>query len=124
MSGPILQEKESKAALQIKEMVMNKSLVAALVGGIIGLANPAFAQDSGGSSSGADVTTDRVVVTRDVVVTHRVVSPAQVPFATLTPGWELANHGGGVGGAIGGYYINGTTRADNRPLPGGTWPYR
>jgi len=37
---------------------------------------------------------------------------------------EVRHQSGGVGGAIGGYYINGTTRADNRPLPGSTWPYR
>jgi hypothetical protein len=33
---------------------------------------------------------------------------------------------GGVGGAIGGYYINGTTPADNQPLPPEwmPWPER
>ena len=99
--------------------MLNKSLMVALMGGIIGLASPAFAQDTVSGTHVTNVTTDRVVVTHDVVVSNRVV----LPTATGNPRWEHAISGGGAGGAIGGYYINGTTPADNRPLPGGAWPW-
>lgn len=90
---------------------MKKSLIAAAFGGILGLVSPAFAQDTAVSTA-----PERVVVTREVTTSHRVVEPARLAIAPVDP----AIQSGGVGGAIGGYYINGATRADNLPLPGGT----
>jgi hypothetical protein len=92
-------------------MIMNKSILAALVCGTVGLASPGLAQGSAGST---DVAPERVVITREVIVTHRVDRAAHVPNAPAEP----AIRNGGVGGSIGGYYINGATRADNLPLPG------
>ena len=101
--------------------MLNKSLIAALAGGIIAVAGTAFAQDSDGAAK-AVVAPDRVVVTHELVVTHRDAVP--VAAAPSASNHTIRGGSGGVGGAIGGYYINGSTRADNRPLPGGTWPYR
>ena len=97
--------------------MLKRFLIAALGSGIVGLISPVLAQNAG---TGPVVETDRATVSREVIVTHRVVVPAERLLATK----NAPIQGGGVGGAIGGYYINGTTRADNRPLPGGVWPYR
>lgn len=87
----------------------------AMAAALIGLASPAFAQQP----ASADSLTAKVVVsrqvTREVVVTHRVAPSGPVLRSPAT-------NSGGVGGAIGGYYINGTTRADNSPLPGEPQP--
>ena len=96
---------------------MNKSILAALVCGAVGLASPGFAQGSAGSKEGAP---ERVVVTREVVVTHRVDRAGREAVAPTEP----ATLNGGVGGSIGGYYINGATRVDNLPLPGRPLPLR
>jgi hypothetical protein len=92
-------------------------IAAALGSGIVGLIGPAFAQNTGASTA---VETDRVVVSREVIAAHRVVVPAPKSVTK----YYAPIPGGGFGGSVGGYYINGTTRADNRPLPGGVWPYR
>ena len=96
---------------------MNKSISAALVCGTIGLASPGFAQ---GSASSAEAAPERVVITREVIVTPRVVPGGSIVAAPTEP----ATLNGGVGGSIGGYYINGATRAGNLPLPGGSLPLR
>ncbi|HYL76625.1 MAG TPA: hypothetical protein VEU96_20595 [Bryobacteraceae bacterium] len=103
--------------------MLNRTFIAALVSGIVGLAGPVVAKDNGGGAGaeGAKVATNRVVVTHDVVASRPVVASV----AAGKPSWDFAKlSSGGIGGSIGGYYINGTTRADNRPLPGGRWPYR
>jgi hypothetical protein len=92
-------------------------IAAALGSGIVGLISPAFSQNTGVSTV---VTTDKVVVSRTVTVADRVV----VTAPTSVTKYYAPIPGGGFGGSVGGYYINGTTRADNRPLPGGVWPYR
>jgi hypothetical protein len=95
---------------------MKISLTAALAASTLGLAGSAYAQDA-----------ERVVVTHAPIASPSVVVPFPVSVALKNPGRDLVVHGGGnggVGGAIGGYYINGTTPSDNRSLPGGTWPYR
>jgi hypothetical protein len=93
---------------------MNKWILAVLVCSTVGLASPGFAQGSAGSK---DAAPERVVITREVVVTHSVGREAVAPT-------EPATLNGGVGGSIGGYYINGATRADNLPLPGKALPLR
>lgn len=84
---------------------------------LVGLASPGFAQ---GSADGAAVTRERVVITREVVVTPRVAPGGSAAIAPTEP----ATLTGGVGGAIGGYYINGATPAGNLPLPSGSLPLR
>ncbi len=54
---------------------MTKSILAALVCGTIGLASP----------GGTDVAPERVVITREVVVTHRVARAAHVATAPAEP---------------------------------------
>jgi hypothetical protein len=103
--------------------MLNRTLIAALVSGIVGLAGPVVAKDNGGGAGpeGAKVATNRVVVTHDVVASRPVVPSV----AAGKPSWDFAKlSSGGIGGSIGGYYINGTTRADNRPLPWGHDPQR
>jgi len=96
---------------------MNKLILTALVCGSMGLASPGFAQSS---AEGAAAERERVVITREVVVTPRVAPGGSVAIAPTEP----ATLTGGVGGAIGGYYINGATPAGNLPLPGGPVPLR
>jgi hypothetical protein len=114
--GSVLQGGESKAASH-KGNIMNKSILTALVCGTMGLASPGFAQ---GSASSADGARERVVITREVVVTPRVERGSHVALAPT----EAALRSGGVGGSIGGYYINGATRSDNLALPGGLPPLK
>jgi hypothetical protein len=99
---------------------MNRSLIAAAIAGITGLSSPGFAQDTNHSARGTEAVPERIVVTREIPVSARAVEPARPAIAPVDP----AILSGGVGGAIGGYYINGATRADNLPLPGGTTPDR
>jgi hypothetical protein len=96
---------------------MNRTVVAAIVGGTLALAHSALAQDA---------------VRERVVITHQAIGPAgivsTVSVVSDNSAWNRAIYGGasggGVGGAIGGYYINGTTPADNRPLAGEVIPAR
>jgi hypothetical protein len=97
---------------------MKISLVAALAGSTLALAGSAYAQDAG---------SERVVITHPAITSASVVAPVPVPAALKKPGGDRPISGGGsggIGGAIGGYYINGTTPSDNRPLTDGPWPYR
>jgi len=97
---------------------MKISLTAALAASALGLAGSAYAQNA---------EPERVVVTHAAIASPPVTVPFTVSVALRKPGRDLVVNGGGnggVGGAIGGYYINGTTPSDNRSLPGGTWPYR
>jgi hypothetical protein len=98
---------------------MNRTVVAAFVGGTLALANSALAQDA---------PRERVAVAREAIVQPRIVTAVPVPVVPDNSSWTRAVNGGasggGVGGAIGGYYINGTTPMDNRRLDGGAMPAR
>jgi len=103
-------------------------LAAALVSGVAVTAAPAVAQtaDEGVMIARVVQPDGSMVVTRrfteangavvDVTRTYRI---DYVGVAPVTPwhGYEGNSVSGGVGGAIGGYYIVGTTPADNKPLP-------
>lgn len=103
--------------------MLNKTLVAALLAGSVGLAAPALAQGYGsGTPTPAASSADkvRVVVAERVISENPTVIERQVVVGPLL---RLPDHntgiskiGGTVGGAIGGYYINGTTAAENLPL--------
>jgi len=98
---------------------MNRTVLAALVGGTLALANSASAQDA---------SRERVVVAHEAIVLPRIVTHVPDSAATANSGWTRGINGGasggGVGGAIGGYYINGTTPMDNRRLSGEAMPSR
>ena len=118
--------------------ILNKSLMAAFVGGAMGLAIPAAAQtnviitDPG--AKGLTIVTKApegpVVVARDdgsKVITEEVVRRQWVvPTAcNLYPKRNtsgLPNVSGGVGGSIGGRMILGATSAEDVPLPGTCQP--
>jgi hypothetical protein len=89
---------------------MNRTIVAALVGGTLALTNLSVAQAQ----------PERVVVTHEAIASPRAVAPPPIAIAGDNAGWARAisggASGGAVGGAIGGYYINGTTPSDNRSL--------
>jgi hypothetical protein len=104
-------------------------LAAALASGVAVTAAPAVAQpaDEEGVMIARIVQPDgSMVVTRrfteangsvvDVTRTYRIDYAGVGP---ITPWhhYEGNSVSGGVGGAIGGYYIVGTTPADNKPLP-------
>ena len=106
-------------------MLKKTLVVAALLSGALGVAGPALAQ----------AVTEDTVVSRTVqpdgtlIVTHRMTQTdgtvtevrrtfRRAPAAYFAaPRYEGNKGSGGVGGAMGGYYINGTTPADNKPLP-------
>jgi hypothetical protein len=103
--------------------MLNKTLLAVSLAGIVGAAGSAFAQDygSGPSAPGASYADkDRVVVAERVVSENPTVIERQVVIGKImrlperNPG--ISKIGGTVGGAIGGYYIVGTTPALNVPL--------
>jgi hypothetical protein len=115
--------------------ILNKTLMAALVGGAIGFAIPAGAQSSVTvvdsdepavtviTKTPADAT-GPVTVTRadgSTVVTERVVR-RRVVVPTACNFNDYHNPTGGVGGAIGGRMILGTTTADDVPIPGNCAP--
>lgn len=56
---------------------------------------------------------ETVDVTRTYLIGFAAVPPGQNPMFNS----QANTVSGGVGGAIGGYYILGTTPADNKPLP-------
>jgi hypothetical protein len=91
-------------------MFMKKLIFAATICGIAGFGSPSFAQDPVVSAPAPGATSQRVLVTREA----RQAIPPVAP----------TSKSGGVGGAIGGYYINGTTPSGNLPLPGGPSPTR
>ena len=106
-------------------MLKRTLVVAALLSGALGVAGPVFAQ----------TVTEDIIVSQAVqpdgtlMVTHRITQSdgtvmevrrffARGPVvAFVAPRYEGNKVSGGVGGAMGGYYINGTTPADNKPLP-------
>ena len=98
---------------------MKNSVAAALACGAMVLASQSFAQDTNSASS-TSAAPERVIVTRQVTPSTRGVDIARLRVGPVSP----ATYNGGVGGSIGGYYINGATPADNLPLPGGAWPIR
>lgn len=111
--------------------ILNKTLMAALVSGAVGLALPALAQsnvdpDAPGLTIVTTAPNGPVVVARDdgsTVVTERVVRrqymvPAGCNSNKAQNLSGLKNPSGGVGGSIGGRMILGTTPADDVPLPG------
>ena len=102
--------------------MLKTSFFAALVcGTILGLAGPVQAQTT--TNTQGNVTETRttmadgsIVITRreTVVVGARRVGPP-MRFEAFPMQSSVA---GQIGGALGGYYINGTTPPDNRALPG------
>jgi hypothetical protein len=101
--------------------MLNKTLLSVSLAGIVGMAGSAFAQDYGnGPSAPAAPNADRVVVAERVVSENPTVIERQVVIGKImrmperNPG--ISKIGGTVGGAIGGYYIVGTTPALNVPL--------
>ena len=105
--------------------LLNKSLMAALMGAAMGFAAPALAQSSPVTNGAvvADTSTSVVrddgstVVTRRVV-TRREVVPIACNFNTTRNVSGVPNVSGGIGGSIGGRMILGTTSALDVPLPG------
>jgi len=103
-------------------MLKRTLLAAALIGGAVGLAGPVLAQ-----TVTQDIVVSRVIQPDGILVeTHRIAQSDGTVIETkrffrreaaLSPRHEGSGVSGGVGGAIGGYYILGTTPADNKPLP-------
>ena len=103
-------------------MMLNRTLVVALLATAI-LASPASAQSYGSgpaTSAGPNADKERVVIAERVisenptVIERKIIVGKSVRMPDRNPG--ISKIGGTVGGAIGGYYINGTTPADNLPL--------
>jgi hypothetical protein len=97
--------------------MLNRTLVAGLLAVTAALASPVSAQSYGsGPNNSADK--ERVVVAERVISQNPTVIERQVVVARRMPDRNtgISKIGGTVGGAIGGYYINGTTPADNLPL--------
>ena len=100
--------------------MLNKTLLTALFAGTIGLAGPALAQDYGTAQATPGAGQERVVVAERVISEYPTVIERTVIIGHImrmpdrNPG--VSKIGGTVGGAIGGYYINGTTPALNLPL--------
>ena len=102
--------------------MLNKTLVAALLVGVTGVAGTAFAQtvttdtykvyalndDSG------TVVRERVIETSPTVIERTIVTGPAYHQPLRNTGVSRIN--GGVGGAIGGYYINGSVPSENRSL--------
>ena len=107
--------------------ILKKVLIAALASGAMGFALPAGAQSSVDSDESAVtvttqspiVSTERTVVARgdgSKVITERVVRQ-RVAVRTCKFN-NLPNVAGGVGGAIGGRMILGSTSAEDVNIPG------
>ncbi len=103
--------------------MLKASFMAAALVGIAGLAAPAFAQETGTVTTSEYTSPDG---SRTTVVTQRVMDDGSTvierreiigPLGYIPPrNTGISRVNGAVGGAIGGYYINGTTPADNLPL--------
>jgi hypothetical protein len=102
--------------------MLNRTLVLAAAG-ILGLAVPAFAQPGDASSSqtkvyslsdGSGVVRERVVEEPASTIERTIIIGPAYRMPTRNTGVSRIN--GGVGGAIGGYYIVGSTPAENRSL--------
>ena len=102
--------------------MLKTSLVAALLIGAAGMAGPVSAQSYNSAPPSAQLAQNE----EGVVVRERVIStePTVTERTIVTgPAYRIPNHAtgvsrinGSVGGAIGGYYIIGTSPADNRSL--------
>ena len=96
--------------------MLNRTLLAVLVATTAGLANQAYAQPDAAPDAGETrtVVAERVVSQSPMVIERTVVIGKLMTMPDHNTG--VSKIGGTVGGAIGGYYINGTTPADNLPL--------
>ena len=103
--------------------MLNKTLVAALLAGVTGLAGQAFAQTETVTTDtykvyalddGTGVVRERVIETTPSVIERTIITGPAYHQPLHNTGVSRIN--GSVGGAIGGYYINGSTPADNRSL--------
>jgi hypothetical protein len=96
--------------------MLNRTLVGVLLVATAGLANQAFAQPDAAPNAGETrtVVAERVVSQSPMVIERTVVIGKLMTMPERNTG--ISKIGGTVGGAIGGYYINGTTPADNLPL--------
>ena len=100
--------------------MLNKTLVAALLVGT-GVAGQAFAQTVTTDTykvyalnDGTGVVHERVIETTPSVIERTIITGPAYRQPLHNTGVSRIN--GGVGGAIGGYYINGSTAAENRSL--------
>ena len=100
--------------------MLNKTLVAALLVGVTGVAGTAFAQTvtetkvyalNDGSGT---VVRERVIETSPTVIERTIVTGPAYHQPLRNTGVSRIN--GGVGGAIGGYYIVGSSPSENRSL--------
>jgi hypothetical protein len=102
--------------------MLNKTVVAALLAGITGVAAQAFAQETVTTTTykmyalndGTGVVRERVIETTPMTIERTIITGPAFHQPLHNTGVSRIN--GGVGGAIGGYYINGSTPADNRSL--------
>jgi hypothetical protein len=103
--------------------MLNKALVAALLVGITGLAGQAFAQSETVTTDtykvyalndGTGIVRERVIETTPMVIERTIITGPAYYQPLHNTGVSRIN--GGVGGAMGGYYINGTSPAENRSL--------
>lgn len=100
--------------------MLNKTLVAALLVGITGLAGQAFAQEIKETTKvyalndGSGIVRERVIETNPSVIERTIVTGPAYHNPVRNTGVSRIN--GGVGGAIGGYYIVGSSPSENRSL--------
>ena len=101
--------------------MLNKTTVAALLVGITGLAGQAFAQTVTTETykvyalnDGSGVVRERVIETTPTTIERTtIIGPA---FHQPLHNTGVSRINGGVGGAIGGYYIVGSVPSENRSL--------
>jgi len=100
--------------------MLNKTLVAALLVGT-GVAGTAFAQTVTTDTykvyalnDGTGVVRERVIETTPSVIERTIITGPAFHQPLHNTGVSCIN--GGVGGAIGGYYINGSVPSENRSL--------
>jgi hypothetical protein len=100
--------------------MLNKTLVAALLVGITGLAGQALAQSTETykvyalNDGSGTVVRERVIETTPSVIERTIVVGPAYHIPARNTGVSRIN--GGVGGAIGGYYIVGSSPSENRSL--------
>ena len=101
--------------------MLNRTLVAVLVAATAALASGASAQTyetitpaTVNAGETRQVVAERVVSENPTVIERQVIIGKIMRIPDRNTG--ISKIGGTVGGAIGGYYINGTTPAENLPL--------
>ncbi len=106
--------------------MLKKIAVAALLAGIAGLSGQASAQEVRDTmkiyardDGSATLVRERVVDGPTQTIERTVIIGPAYRIPVRNTGVSRIN--GGVGGAIGGYYINGTTPATNRSLYVPSW---